>query len=105
MGRFILAFAVVFIFANGMGPISKAHGAEPADDPLREFCVSQAFSPEGYGSGVDQNRCERRYPGLPSPFIFRCVSYLDRGFPTPLDKLACALYFDTPDLEKIAPMI
>ncbi len=84
--------------------IGPARGEEIAD-PLREFCVSHAFSPEGYGAGVDQNRCERRYPGLPTPFTFKCISYLDRGFPTPLDKLACALYFNTPDLEKIAPMV
>lgn len=84
--------------------IGPARGEEPVD-PLREFCVSQAFSPEGYGGGLDQNRCERRYPGLPDPFTFKCISYLDRGFPTPLDKLACALYFDTPYLEKVAPKV
>lgn len=29
MGKLLLALAVVFIFANGMGLISKAHGQEP----------------------------------------------------------------------------
>ncbi len=85
--------------------VGTAKGEEPGGDLLREYCVSHAFSPEGYGSGIDQDRCERRYLGLPSPFTFKCISYLDRGFPAPLDKLACALYFDTPDLEKVAPMV
>ncbi len=84
--------------------VGPARGEEIAD-PLREFCVEHAFSPEGYGGGLDQNRCERRYPGLPDPFTFKCISYLDHGFPTLLDKLACALHFNTPDLEKIAPMV
>lgn len=85
--------------------IGPARSEEPTVDPLREFCIAHAFSPEGYGGGLDQNRCERRYPGLPDPFTFKCISYLDRGFPTPLDKLACAMYFNTPYLEKVAPMI
>lgn len=105
MGRFILALAIGFIVASGMGLISKARGAELAADPLREFCTSHAFSSEGYRSGVDQNRCERKYPGLPDPFTFKCISYLDQGFPTPLDKLACVMYFNTPDLDKVAPMV
>ena len=85
--------------------VGPARAEEPAADPIYDFCVSRAFSAKGYGSGLDQNRCERTFPGLPDPFTFRCVSYLDRGFPTPLDKLACAIYFNTPDLEKVAPRV
>lgn len=103
MGKLILALALTYIVATGMG-MTRAHGAEP-DELLREFCVSHAFSPEGYESGIDQDRCERKYLGLPSPFTFLCISYLDRGFPTPIDKLACAMHFGTPHLEQVAPRV
>lgn len=72
-------------------------------EELHTQCIAQAFSATGYSSGVEQNLCEKEYPELPSPFRFLCISYIDRGFPTLADRLACSLYFKTLNMEKIAP--
>lgn len=94
MGKLILALAFTYLVAVGLGMIPKAHSAEhELMGNSYAGCVEQAIN--GYGSGMEQRWCELNYPGLPSPFTFRCVSYIDKGFPTELDAMACVLHFGT----------
>ena len=103
MGRLVLALAIAFIIATGMGLISKSHSADMQNELMSNphvGCIEQAVN--GYGSGMEQRWCELNYPGLPSPFTFRCVEYIDKGFPTRLDALACILHFGTYDRDRWA---
>lgn len=96
MGKLILALAFTYVVAVGLGMIPKAHSADMQNELMgnpHTSCIEQAIN--GYGSGMEQRWCELNYPGLPSPFTFKCVSYIDRGFPTELDAIACVLYFGT----------
>lgn len=77
--------------------------ANAFEDEVKNSCFDMAFSVKGYPGGMVQDFCEKEYPELPSPFTFKCISWIDRGFPNAVDWLACVNHFDTAGWEGLAP--
>lgn len=65
--------------------------ARHAADPLFRRCLLWAFT--GYPSGLDETYCTATFQLLPSGFALTCEAYLKEGFPTPLDRKACRLFW------------
>ncbi len=65
--------------------------ARHAADPLFRRCLLWAFT--GYPSGLDETYCTGTFHLLPSGFALTCETYLKSGFPTPLDRKACQLFW------------
>jgi hypothetical protein len=65
--------------------------ARHAADPLFRKCLLWAYT--GYPSGLDETYCTGTFYLLPSGFALTCDSYLKSGFPTPLDRKACQLFW------------